>query len=434
MSLLPPRNNIQYLPHQEVGIRWMMDREATSCGGVLADDMGLGKTFQIIGLLKNTPFSLKTLIVCPPALIPAWTEELEACGFSVSVLRKGVWTEGAVALTTYNKICLYAKRCVFQRIVLDEGHAIRNGRSTVRGSSCMEIAKASEKRWILSATPIQNGSKDWRNLCEWLQVEEKDKGCMLRRTMEELRGSVPLPPPPCFHLHELSIPEKTPEGNLFRILCDQLENAVEKTSLSAFIKLELWMRIQQFTVHPQLYIEAMRAKNSMYCRPDWTGTATKWSECIKELSVAVEEKVPTIVFCNFRREMDLLALSAERMGATVFSVRGGSMVSVAAAKEAVAEGKAVVVIVQIVCGGAGLNLQFCRRILFLSQHWNPAVVHQAIGRAVRIGQKEVVHVHMFGVVDDVLDNVDRRMRELHGLKIEAARVVCGSFYQGFPCV
>ena len=421
LSLLPPRADIEYLPHQEAGIRWMMGRDA----GILADDMGLGKTFQIIGLLKNQP--LKTLIVCPPALVSTWSEELKACGFSVATFPR--W-EGDVGVTTYNKVCLYTRTIAaqkFPRIVLDEGHAIRNRK--VRWNSCTEIATVSEKRWILSATPIQNGVADWRNLCAWLRVDSKDTSIMLRRTMEELRDSIPLPPPPRFISHDLSIPEETPEGILFHTLANQMENAVEK-DVSAFLKLELWMRIQQFTVHPQLYIEAMRSKNPAYCRPDWTGTATKWSACMKELSVAVDEKVPTIVFCNFRREMDMVALAATRMGGEVFSIRGGTLFGpeVARAREAALGGKPVVVIVQIVCGGAGLNLQFCRRILFLSQHWNPAVVHQAIGRAVRIRQEAVVEIHLFGISDDVMDNVDRRMSELHAIKIAAAKVVCSSLF------
>jgi len=90
-----------------------------------------------------------------------------------------------------------------------------------------------------------------------------------------------------------------------------------------------------------------------------------------------------------------------------------------------------VVVVQIVSGGCGLNLQFCRRVFFLSQHWNPAVVHQAVGRAVRIGQTVAVQVHTFRIVDDVLDNMDRRMAQLHLFKIGLARQYCESLYEGY---
>jgi len=467
-TLLPPREGIEYLAHQEVGVRWMIEREdvgalrslAQCRGGILGDDMGLGKTFQTIGLLKNG-LPLRTLIICPPALIAGWTEELKACGYTVAVLMQtAMWSvpsdasvSSTVWLTSYPKACLYKRfiaPAAFQRIVLDEGHVIRNGKDTSRWLNCMAIAKLATCRWILSATPVQNGPSDWRNLCWWLRVKcpsamipELAPTLMLRRTMDELRSEIDsLPPPARFIEHNLSIAEDSKEGKLFRVLCDQAENAIENRSMSALIKLEMWMRIQQFMVHPQIYIEAMRAKlRGAYTRPDWPsvedgGGCTKWTECKAQLALGVSEKVGTIVFCNFRREMDMVQEAAAQMGAEVFSIRGGMGCekvgeAVAGAKTAAAEGKPVVVVVQIVSGGAGLNLQFCSRILFLSQHWNPAVVHQAVGRAVRIGQKAVVQIHFFRVVDDVIDNIDRRMMDIHIRKISGAREICESLYEGF---
>jgi hypothetical protein len=138
--------------------------------------------------------------------------------------------------------------------------------------------------------------------------------------------------------------------------------------------------------------------------------------------------------------MDMVCEEAmSTLGAAAWMIRGGMTTAevggaVAASSAAAAEGKPVVLIVQIVAGGCGLNLQFCRRILFLSQHWNPAVVHQAIGRAVRIGQKAVVDIHFFRVVDDVMDNIDLLMTSKHGIKIGMAREVCETLYKGFPVI
>jgi SNF2 family DNA or RNA helicase len=180
----------------------------------------------------------------------------------------------------------------------------------------------------------------------------------------------------------------------------------------------------------------MRAKfKGAYPRPDWTGTATKWTAVMREVVRGVAAKKSTIIFCNFRQEMDRVVAAMERMRVPVFAVRGGMGTdkvgaAVTGAREAAARGP-VVVVVQIVSGGAGLNLQFCSRILFLSQHWNPAVVHQAVGRSVRIGQRDVVQVHMFRVVDDVIDNLDRRMVDIHLTKIEKAKEICESLYEGF---
>ena len=463
LTLANPRIGISYLPHQEVGVRWMLSQEAgPHQGGILGDDMGLGKTFQCIGLLKNAPRPLRTLIVCPPALISGWATELRACDFQVAEMSgPASWTMGTKAekeankgketvwLTTYPKVTLYhayIKKEAFERIILDEGHAIRNGEATARWTSCMAAAAAASARWILSATPIQNGKKDWRNLCKWLHVAASTEAddIMLRRTMADLRADIAaLPPPPHFVQHELSIPTGGREGKLFRVLCDNAQSAFDSSSVSALAKLELFMRIQQFLVHPQVYIDAMRNKfGSGYTRPDWSSgsaaadSATKWTACMAELAAAVADKVGTIVFCQFRQEMDMVCRAAAEMGASVFSVRGGTDAGaeVEGAKTAVAAGEAVVIVVQIVSGGAGLNLQFCRRILFLSQHWNPAVVHQAVGRAVRIGQSHVVDIHFFSIVDEVAKNLDKRMAELHGCKIDAARDICESLYEGFHVV
>jgi len=470
-ALEQPRPGFTFMAHQEIGVRWMLERESVGApvcrGGILGDDMGLGKTCQTIGLLKNSPLELRTLIVCPAPLIAGWTEELQACGFAVSVLLgSSCWssdgvgvTDKTVFLTSYAKACMYKKalataEVAFGRIVLDEGHAIRNGRATSRWMSCMAIGKRATCRWILSATPVHNSPADWRNICWWLRVRCPSADIpglapllMLRRTMDELRGVIEaLPPPPRYVDHNLSIVSGSQEDKVFQVLCNQLESVLDDRAVSGLIKLELYMRIQQFLVHPQIYVEGMRKKlgRGAYPRADWIsaedGTggagATKWTACLAEIRKAVAEKVGTIVFCNFHAEMDKVAQVASAAGASVFSIRGGMGSdrvgsAVIAAREACADGSPVVVVVEIVSGGVGLNLRFCRRVLFLSQHWHPAVVHQVVGRAVRIGQRAVVDVHFFRVVDDVLENIDRRMVELHLRKIAGAQEICASLYEGF---
>jgi len=456
-SLLPPRPDITYLEHQKDGVSWMLQREdvgAPLCrGGILADDMGLGKTFQCIGLLKNSPFKeWRTLIVCPPALIAGWTHELQTCGVPVHTLIAGspTWTgggsvpPGAVGLTTFPKVCQYS-RCLaeqkFNRIVLDEGHAIRN--KNARHDACAAVAADASSRWILSATPIQNAMKDWRNLLSWLHCPPTDvesdcaQTIMLRRTMSELRSIITaLPPPAKFIDHNLHM-SPGPELRLFKALCDQLDSVMDSKTVSSFIKLELYLRIQQFLVHPQIYIDAMRAKfKGAYPRPDWNSTATKWDECMSVLNEGVASSIGQIVFCQFTAQIERVVYAARNMGAHVWTIQGGMCAddvadAVTDARKAAESGLPVVVVVQIISGGAGLNLQFCSRILFLSSHWNPAVVHQACGRAVRIGQKKIVEIHFFQIVDDCLDNLDRRMTEIHLTKVSGAKNICDTLYEGF---
>jgi hypothetical protein len=133
--------------------------------------------------------------------------------------------------------------------------------------------------------------------------------------------------------------------------------------------------------------------------------------------------------------MDMVRDHALGLGWKVWSIRGGMGseaigLAVKEAKALQSQGRAPLIVVQIVAGGAGINLQFCSRILFLSQHWNPAVVHQACGRAVRIGQSKSVSIHFFSVDDAVSSNIDRRMLELHLHKVLVSRDICPSFFSG----
>jgi SNF2 family DNA or RNA helicase len=450
--LIPPRKGVSYLSHQKEGIRWMLQREcqdASFCrGGILADDMGLGKTFQTIGLIKNSSIK-KTLILCPPALICGWKSELTACGFRVRMRIQGVprftgSTTGEsgdrdddVWIMTYPQAMQFpylTRTMAFQRVVLDEGHAIRNGGSIRLWESCCVLSEKSVSRWILSATPIQNGTKDWRNLCQFLGEGIMDSSIMLRRTMEELRkgSSIDLPPAPVFLTHPI-IMKETVEKETFQTLCNKFTDSVDSRVVSTFITLERYLRLQQFIVHPQIYTEAMQQKyKGAYCLGDWKGDASKWETFC---SVLNESREPTIVFCQFRREMEMVEKVCG--DAVVFRICGGLGAesigdAVCKARDAVMSGKRVVIIVQIVSGGCGLNLQFCTRILFLSKHWNPAVVHQAVGRAVRIGQISVVQIHSFVIQDQLEDrNLDQMMLELHLNKISVAKSICMSLYDGF---
>jgi hypothetical protein len=52
-----------------------------------------------------------------------------------------------------------------------------------------------------------------------------------------------------------------------------------------------------------------------------------------------------------------------------------------------------VMLLQLQAGGVGLNLQEYDRIIFVSPWWTAALMDQAIARAVRMGQTEVVKVY-----------------------------------------
>ncbi|KAF4513597.1 hypothetical protein G6O67_000847 [Ophiocordyceps sinensis] len=156
-------------------------------GGILADDMGLGKTLQIISLiLVGGPGS--TLIVAPVGVMSNWKQQIERhvkSDQAPSVLiyhgdRKMHAKELMqydVVITSYGRLAreldpkvqraLLDQSVTWRRVVLDEGHTIRNARTKIALAACEIQAKS---RWVLSGTPIINSVKDLHSLVKFLHL------------------------------------------------------------------------------------------------------------------------------------------------------------------------------------------------------------------------------------------------------------------------
>jgi len=434
MALKKCYRGFAFLPHQEEGVRWMLNRESDDaehcCGGILADDMGLGKTWQGIGLLKNAPVDC-TLLVCPPVLTAQWTAALTKSKIAFCELLKGTWTgnpAASVYITTYDRLWRsqdVVEQTPWDRIILDEGHAIRNGPKTRRFRAL--LALRGRRKWILSGTPVQNSQDDFKHLATWLgcdleraSLRKLAADIILRRSITLLADEMPAPPE---HLREDLPFLGEPEHELFSALVGRLEHALENNFPSACI-LELYLRIQMFSSHPQIYVEAMRRKyGQTYIREDWQHSSTKLEAFRGIMSESVE---PTLVFCHFKMEMDYAASAARKLGYNVFFVRGGYSEAtrtrhIEESRAAVAAGEPVLLVCQIMAANCGLNLQHLTRVVFYTQHWNPAVIDQAMTRSYRYGQVSEVKVHHLIIGSDEMLNIDHKMLQKHATKRAAAK-------------
>ena len=201
-------------------------------GGILADEMGLGKTISTYALILTAPFDSEvinsenskinekceqfstlyfnknpyaaktTLIIVPMSLLTQWHDEFRKAnnsanyyceiyyGGNVSSL-KTLLTKNkrppTVVLTTYgivqNEWTKMLKKNPSQvvtdstsglfsveyfRIVLDEGHTIRN-RNTITSKAIMNLS--SRRKWVLTGTPIINRLDDLYSLVNFLNLE-----------------------------------------------------------------------------------------------------------------------------------------------------------------------------------------------------------------------------------------------------------------------
>ncbi|PWY73360.1 SNF2 family helicase [Aspergillus eucalypticola CBS 122712] len=165
-------------------------------GGILADDMGLGKTIQILSLIlvnsqpKTPESSRTTLIVAPVGVMSNWRNQALVHTHSDKAPKVLIYhgqgkkeasnlDQYDVVVTSYGALAMeYSpnakappKKGLFsihwRRVVLDEGHTIRNPRSKGALAACNLRAGS---RWTLTGTPIVNTLKDLYSQVRFLRL------------------------------------------------------------------------------------------------------------------------------------------------------------------------------------------------------------------------------------------------------------------------
>lgn len=187
-------------------------------GGILADEMGLGKTISTLSLIhlvprdteyanmqhKDTSYAYSTtLVILPMSLLSQWESEFSNTNNNPNhecLVYYGEHTQNlktlltrpkankvpVVLLTTYGTVLnefmknskslsshssatkqgLYSVR--FFRIILDEGHIIRN---RLAKTSKAVYALSLDRKWVLTGTPIINRLDDLFSIFKFLELE-----------------------------------------------------------------------------------------------------------------------------------------------------------------------------------------------------------------------------------------------------------------------
>ena len=104
-----------------------------------------------------------------------------------------------------------------------------------------------------------------------------------------------------------------------------------------------------------------------------------------------------IIFCSFRKEMDIIQQRLQEQGIYDVEIYDGRISQ--NKRNQLLKQLPHVLILQIQMGCEGLNLQEANEIYFVSPIWNPAMESQAIARCYRIGQTKKTHVFKFNMND-----------------------------------
>ena len=463
-GLTPLWSGFEYYEHQTIAVKWLLELEnrgyavgrTTIHGGILADDMGLGKTMEICGLLKNNP-QRRTILFAPLALIQTWTDVCTKANFNVyhynqptkSWIIVGKATSllmPAVYITNYEKVLRNAAiwKAPWDRIVLDEAHKIRNRKGML--NYYMRAIKA-PFRWAITGTPVVNTLHDIAALFRFCghptktgmwkpEMWELLPHLMLRRSMEELRANIS-GAPPVPEIKRCIVPFKTrAEAEFYRGIQGSLKSTVRARGYTADVKnnaykFTLLLRLRQLSIHPQVYINAMRRDMGVkkYLRPDWTAAVSKFEETRELMTTDDQAPHRWLFICNFTDEMSLLRDYLLEQGLVsdveIYSGKTSqgdrdAVLARARTSEMPAGGpQRTALLLQIHAGGCGLNLQEFDRVVFMSPWWSSALLEQAMCRAVRIGQKAVVKVFHLVLEEEAeaSENIDRLMH----LKVEMKR-------------
>ena len=139
--------------------------------------------------------------------------------------------------------------------------------------------------------------------------------------------------------------------------------------------------------------------------PTWTHGFTKLELLMELIAEHKTSGEKTLIFCHWIGEMDAIqdrlrtvhGLESVRLDGTLSEFERARVID-----EFETSTTVDFLVVQIDCGGVGLNLQAATRVYINSLHWNAANELQAIGRTHRTGQTQKVVVTRL-IIEDTID-------------------------------
>jgi SNF2 family DNA or RNA helicase len=409
--------------YQEVGVRWLLEREHAPDpkGGFLCDEMGLGKTIQLVETFRRNRLK-STLVIVPKSIVGQWRLEISkfAPELSVHVFDgpKRVWnTNYEIVLMPYSLIEYIPQSHIWDRIVLDEGHEVRNPKSKM----CRRLCDLkSNVRWVVSGTPIFNTVKDFVTLCQFIGIskgkvlrdfDEVHKKFVLRRTRDQTSS---------LDFKNIELDMYSEEFDLYKEAFEYGQEVLSHANVNSMVALECLLRTRQVMIWPQLYVDGLAKKNNTDSDL-YTGRSKKHETLFEMLKTHPDEK--SLIFTQFTGESDFLQESLSSQNYPVFRLDGQvENVDRERRIEAFHHAPAnAIFLIQIKAGGVGLNLQCASRVYIMAPSWNPATELQAIGRSHRTGQNRTVVVRKF-VYKDFTESIPSIEQNIVELQLSKSKI------------
>jgi DNA repair and recombination protein RAD54B len=457
--------------HQRNGVAFLYEcvmgmRGSAGEGAILADEMGLGKTLQTIALLwtlmKQSPIDgdgpvvKKALIVCPVTLINNWRKEIrkwlgnERLGVFVADnkhTRLTDFTKGraySIMIIGYEKLRNVQedlqKGSGIDIVIADEGHRLK----TAQNKSAAAIKTLNtERRVILSGTPIQNDLAEFHTMVDFVNPGLLEKYTAFKRTFELpiLKSQQPGATAKELELGEARseelanitgkfilrrtaeilskyLPQKTEhvvfcrptaaQASVYRAIIGsptfnaalgspavtlELITILKKVCNSPTLLLKKDDKGEE-TVKPAL-LESVPSNLLKSMSPGMSGKVQVLDRLLHQISSTTDEKV--VLVSNYTSTLDVLQSLLASMDYTFLRLDGSTPAS---KRQDLVDrfnrsppSNAFVFLLSAKAGGVGLNLIGASRLVLFDLDWNPATDIQAMARIHRDGQKRPCYIY-----------------------------------------
>ena len=366
--------------------------------------------------------SIPSLIVLPTSLVHNWVIELAKFAPTLRVFvhtgtnrekKVAVFGQFDVIITTYGIIRIdtaYLEKILFNYVILDESQAIKNPSSNIAKAV---LLLRSKKRLILTGTPIENTTMDlWSQMNfinrgllgtqnffrkEFLNPIEKQESLLklkklyatikpfiLRRDKKQVAKELPDKVESVLYCkmskEQNELYERTKSQYRNQILEEIELNGVNKSQI---LLLQGLTQLRQIANHPKMIDK------------EYGGTSGKMEQIIDKMAVLLENGKKMLIFSQFVKHLSLVREYLDTQKVPYAYLDGSIKDRQTQVENFQNDENIKVFLISLKAGGVGLNLTAAEYVFLLDPWWNPAAEAQAIDRAHRIGQKNVVFTYKF---------------------------------------